>query len=170
MKTGNAISTTILLGLACVAFSPIAQAVVPAPDGGYPGENTAEGTSALLHLNGGTYNTAVGWASLGFDVIGNLNTAVGARERFFSIRRIENTRGWCRGALLSNTTGEDNTANQHRFQQHHRCAEHRRRSTALLNSARRAFSNILPSAMAHYTVMSVAATRLSVPMRSAATR
>jgi len=33
--------------LICFAFSPIAQAVVPAPDGGYPGQNTAEGQSAF---------------------------------------------------------------------------------------------------------------------------
>ena len=63
MKTRNAISTTILLGLACLAISPIAQAVVPAPDGGYPGGNTAEGKrSALLSLTTGTYNTAVGFS------------------------------------------------------------------------------------------------------------
>ena len=33
--------------LACFAFLPRAQAVVPPPDGGYPGLNTAEGTKAL---------------------------------------------------------------------------------------------------------------------------
>ena len=43
-----------------------------------PGENRPEGTSALLHLNGGTNNTAVGWASLGFNGTGNANTGVGA--------------------------------------------------------------------------------------------
>ncbi len=37
----------IVLVLACFAISPMAQAVVPAPDGGYPGNNTAEGTQAL---------------------------------------------------------------------------------------------------------------------------
>lgn len=35
-------------------------AVVPAPDGGYPGFNTAEGQSALLNLTGGVGNTAIG--------------------------------------------------------------------------------------------------------------
>jgi len=39
---------------------PGAQAVSPAPDGGYPGGNTAEGQNALFSLTSGTYNTAVG--------------------------------------------------------------------------------------------------------------
>ena len=43
MKNQNTIFTTILLVLACFALAPTAQAVVPAPDGGYPGGNTAEG-------------------------------------------------------------------------------------------------------------------------------
>ena len=69
----------IALLLACLPLSPLAQAVVPAPDGGYPGQNTAEGQSALLHLAGGTYNTALGWASLGFNVTGNYNRASAQR-------------------------------------------------------------------------------------------
>ena len=41
----------IPLGLvALLAILPKAQALSPAPDGGYPGQNTAEGQSALLHL------------------------------------------------------------------------------------------------------------------------
>src|SRR6478672_4252304 len=67
----------VFLVIACLGVSRTSRAVSPPPDGGYPGENTAEGTSALLHLKGGTKTTAVGWASLGFDVTGNLNTAVG---------------------------------------------------------------------------------------------
>src|SRR4026207_1664752 len=65
-------------GLACCAISPIAQAVVPAPDGGYPGGNTAEGESALLHLTTGTYNTAIGFLALRRNTDGEFNTAVGA--------------------------------------------------------------------------------------------
>ena len=54
-------SIFIPLGLvALLAISPNLQAVVPAPDGGYPGGNTAEGSSALLSLSTGTYNTALG--------------------------------------------------------------------------------------------------------------
>ena len=88
---------------------PKAQAVSPAPDGGYPGQNTAEGQSALLHLAGGTYNTALGWASLGFNVTGNFNTGVGAAT-LLNNTADENTATGA-GALLSNTTGFQNTAN-----------------------------------------------------------
>src|SRR5262245_32749472 len=44
----------IALSLACVAFLPKVQAVVPPPDGGYPGFNTAEGQKALFSLTSGT--------------------------------------------------------------------------------------------------------------------
>ena len=47
----------ILLMFACFAFSPTAHAVSPAPDGGYPGGNTAEGQNALFSLTSGGYNT-----------------------------------------------------------------------------------------------------------------
>jgi hypothetical protein len=46
------------------ALSEAAQAVVPAPDGGYPGFNTAEGQNALFSLTTGVGNAAVGWFSL----------------------------------------------------------------------------------------------------------
>ncbi len=54
----------VALLLACFGFLCAAQAVVPAPDGGYPGGNTAEGQSALLSLTIGGFNTAVGYLSL----------------------------------------------------------------------------------------------------------
>ena len=67
---------------ACLAFSsaPNAFGVSPPPDGGYPGGNTAEGENALFRLSetDGSFNTAVGWLSLSSDVVGGLNTAVGA--------------------------------------------------------------------------------------------
>lgn len=44
---GSALLLVVLV-LACFAISPMAKAVVPAPDGGYPGGNTAEGTNALF--------------------------------------------------------------------------------------------------------------------------
>jgi len=94
--------------LICFAFSPIAQAVVPAPDGGYPGQNTAEGQSALLHLAGGTYNTALGWSSLGFNVTGTFNTAIGAGALLANTADQNTATG--AGALLGNTEGIDNTA------------------------------------------------------------
>jgi len=94
--------------LAWFALSPPAQAVVPPPDGGYPGQNTAEGQDALLHLAGGLYNTAVGWASLGYDTDGTYNTALGAGALLRNTSD-RNTATGC-GALLSNTTGTNNTA------------------------------------------------------------
>jgi Chaperone of endosialidase len=103
----------ILVGLALTCFWLLparnAFGVVPAPDGGYPGQNTAEGESALLHLAGGTYNTALGWTSLGFNVTGNYNTGVGAAT-LLNNTADENTATGT-GALLSNTTGGANTAN-----------------------------------------------------------
>jgi len=45
--------------LVCFTISPMANAVVPPPDGGYPGANTAEGQAALLSLTTGAFNTAV---------------------------------------------------------------------------------------------------------------
>jgi hypothetical protein len=70
----------ILVALTWFALLPIAQAVSPAPDGDYPGGNTAEGLDALLNLNtrSGAYNTAVGFWSLRSDIDGGFNTALGA--------------------------------------------------------------------------------------------
>jgi Chaperone of endosialidase len=99
----------VTFGLACFGLSPAAQAITPAPDGGYPGQNTAEGQSALLHLAGGIYNTAIGWSSLGFDLIGNLNTAVGAGALLFNTADQNTATG--AAALFNNTTGGANTAN-----------------------------------------------------------
>src|SRR6516225_8706615 len=64
------------------ALQPIAEAVVPRPDGGYPGANTAEGENALLSLTTGTFNTAVGFFALKNNDLGNYNTAVGAGALF----------------------------------------------------------------------------------------
>ena len=43
----------ITFTLAAFAVQPIAEAVVPPPDGGYPGFNTAEGQNALFSLTTG---------------------------------------------------------------------------------------------------------------------
>ena len=75
MKLQNLIQ--MLIGIVCIGLLPGAQAVVPAPDGGYPGGNTAEGQNALLSLTSGIYNTAVGFSSLKSNTIGNVNTAIG---------------------------------------------------------------------------------------------
>ena len=95
--------------LVCLGLMPIAQAVVPAPDGGYPGFNTAEGQNALLHLTTGAANTAVGWFSLENITIGSANTGVGAGTLVLNTADTNTATG--AGALLSNTTGSVNTAN-----------------------------------------------------------
>jgi trimeric autotransporter adhesin len=89
-------SILIPLGLvALLAILPKVQAIIPPPDGGYPGANTAEGDGALNSLNArgpARQNTALGFHTLYNLTTGLANTAVGA------------------GALLSNTTGNNNTA------------------------------------------------------------
>jgi len=97
------------LALLCFALSPKAQAVVPPPDGGYPGGNTAEGTNALLSLTTGQNNTAVGVNSLSSTTTGGWNTAIGAGA-LRSNTGVENTAVGFQ-ALLNNTTGISNTAN-----------------------------------------------------------
>jgi hypothetical protein len=68
MKT---LTNIICAAIALSAFAyfglmptPNAFGVVPAPDGGYPGGNTAEGQNALLSLTSGAYNTSIGFLSL----------------------------------------------------------------------------------------------------------
>ena len=95
--------------LACFAISPVAQAVVPAPDGGYPGGNTAEGQAALFSLTIGGFNTGVGYLSLRSNTTASLNTAIGAGTLLANTTASENTAIGA-GALLSNT-GTLNTAN-----------------------------------------------------------
>jgi hypothetical protein len=102
-------STLAMLVLACFALCSIVQAVSPAPDGGYPGGNTAEGQNALLSLTTGTYNTAVGFASLKGNATNSYNTAVGAGTLL--VNAAENNTATGAGALLNNTSGSGNTAN-----------------------------------------------------------
>jgi hypothetical protein len=107
MKNRNTIFTTILL--ASFGFLPGAQAVVPAPDGGYPSGNTAEGQNALFSLTTGGFNTAVGFLSLRSNTTGEFNTGIGAGTLFVNTSFGNTATG--AGALLSNTTGPQNTAN-----------------------------------------------------------
>jgi hypothetical protein len=95
--------------LGCFGLLPKTEAVAPAPDGGYPGGNTAEGQAALLSLTTGGFNTAVGLFSLRSDTSGSFNTAIGAGTLLLNTAT-ENTATGA-GALLSNTTGSPNTAN-----------------------------------------------------------
>ena len=92
-----------------LALSLTTQALTPAPDGGYPGGNTAEGQKALLTLTTGTYNTAVGVFSLESNSTGNLNTALGAGALLVNTADQNTATG--AAALLSNSTGFANTAN-----------------------------------------------------------
>jgi hypothetical protein len=104
--------TTIrsFLAFFCLAtIGPKAQAVVPAPDGGYPGGNTAEGQNALLSRTIGNYNTAVGFFSLKALTFAEFNTGVGAGTLFFNNAHQNTATG--AGALLNNVTGHSNTAN-----------------------------------------------------------
>jgi Chaperone of endosialidase len=94
--------------LACVALLQNAQAVVPAPDGGYPNFTTAEGTKALQSLTSGSANTGVGWFSLFSNATGTFNTATGAGSLLFNTAD-QNT-AFGAAALLFNTTGINNTA------------------------------------------------------------
>jgi hypothetical protein len=107
MKLQNVIH--ILIGIVCFALLPVARAVVPPPDGGYPNFTTAEGTNALQNLTIGVGNTAAGWRSLFANTTGNLNTAIGAGTLLFNTGDNNTASGAL--ALLSNTTGAASTAN-----------------------------------------------------------
>jgi hypothetical protein len=84
----------LALVFAWFGLAPMGQAVIPAPDGGYPNANTAEGFNALFSLDvtQGQANTAVGYKALYSTTTADFNTAVGD------------------SALESNTTGGSNTA------------------------------------------------------------
>ena len=113
MKNRNTINMlpTILLAVGFFALLPTAQALTPAPDGGYPGGNTAEGQNALASLDtsAGIYNTAVGIYSLLSLTNGKFCTAVGGATLLLNTADQNTAVG--AGALLSNTTGTLNTAN-----------------------------------------------------------
>src|SRR6266516_4527746 len=116
----------ILLMLACFALAPAPNAfgVLPAPDGGYLGNNTAEGTNALLSLTTGANNTAVGANALlkttngsynaGFgsralenNIHGNFNMAVGTQALFNNTGSANLAVGF--RTLFFNTTGHNLT-------------------------------------------------------------
>ena len=107
--TNIVFNTVALLALECLACLSTVQGVVPPPDGGYPGGNTAEGQSALLSLSTGTFNTAVGFFSGQAFTTGNFNTAIGAGALFLT-HADENTATGA-GSLLNSSGGFANTAN-----------------------------------------------------------
>ena len=113
----------ITLALLCFGLFPRAQAVVPPPDGGYPGFTTAEGTQALQSLTTGPGNTGVGFGALFADTTGSFNTGLGAGALL--LNQADSNTAVGAVALLLNTTGASNTAvgaaallNNTRQQQH----------------------------------------------------
>ena len=93
----------------CFGLSPAVRAVVPAPDGGYPGFNTAEGTDALFSLTSGVGNNAIGFQALLHNTTGIHNTADGFAAMSRTTTGQHNTATGDE-ALGSNTTGSFNTA------------------------------------------------------------
>ena len=96
--------------LSCFGLSTKLLAVVPAPDGGYPGGNTAEGNNALFNLASGLDNTALGFDALFSNTAGNFSTAVGFDALLHNTTGSQNTATGV-NALVNNTTGSFNTAN-----------------------------------------------------------
>src|SRR2546423_7769955 len=97
------------LVLVCFALCQRAQAVTPAPDGGYAGNNTAEGTSALFSLTSGVDNTANGFQALFSNTSGTYNSGEGFRALFSNSTGSQNTATGT-NALTNNTTAPYNTA------------------------------------------------------------
>jgi hypothetical protein len=113
------------LALACSTVSQTAWAVVPAPNGGYPGGNTAEGTNALFSryywcLGHGPSalkrsitppsvppNTVLGYKALFNNIGGGSNTAMGANALLKNVSGSFNI-AVGHGALANNT-GSANT-------------------------------------------------------------
>ncbi len=103
-------TVVFLVALACIiGLVPNAQAVSPPPDGGYPGNNTAEGDNALFSLTTGTHNTAIGFNALYSNTSGSGNTANGWFALVDNTIGVQNTANGYK-ALISNITGSRNTA------------------------------------------------------------
>jgi hypothetical protein len=107
MKTITNINyATVAIAFAWFAFSPEVRAVDPPPDGGYPNDNTAEGTDALFSLTTGDGNTANGANALFNNTYGRLNTATGAFALQRNIYGAENTATGVE-ALANNNAARD---------------------------------------------------------------
>jgi len=104
----------LFVGLICFELSPTAQGQLPSPtpDGGYPNENTAEGTNALFRVTSGNHNTATGFESLFSNTIGSANTATGHNTLGSNTSGNHNT-ATGGGVLASNTTASENTGTGH---------------------------------------------------------
>src|SRR5213075_74897 len=111
MKKLHSFTRLLLITFALGPFAPCQalQAVIPAPDGGYPGGNTAEGQKALFTLSTGQFNSALGFLSLSAVTAGNFCTGVGAGALLLNTADGNTAVG--AAALLNNTSGFGNTAN-----------------------------------------------------------
>jgi len=100
----------LIFALACFALFSTARAVTPAPDGGYPGGNTAEGKNALFSLTTGPFNTAIGNSALYSNTTAPGNTATGFHALLSTTtgEGLNTATGYI--VLYSNTTGHRNTA------------------------------------------------------------
>jgi hypothetical protein len=78
--------------ICCIGLLPGAQAVVPAPDGGYPGGNTQQKAMLPCSTSPAGSGTQPWAAKLRNDTTGGANTTTGFQ------------------AVLNNTTGDRNTA------------------------------------------------------------
>ena len=101
-------SLFLVFALAPFFVAPMARALDPPPDGGYPGGNTAEGEDALSSNATGRYNTAIGVNVLVRNITGSNNTATGAAALGLNVASNNTATGY--SALVSNGTGTRNTA------------------------------------------------------------
>jgi hypothetical protein len=100
----------VAFGFTWLVPSGTVKAVNPPPDGGYPGQNTAEGEEALFNLSPrATDDTAIGWRALFSTTTGNDNTAIGSAALNANTTGHRNT-AIGSGSLIFNQTGRDNTA------------------------------------------------------------
>ncbi|HYY13033.1 MAG TPA: tail fiber domain-containing protein [Chthoniobacterales bacterium] len=105
----RAMSFLVMSTIVCIVAPQSVHAVSPPPDGGYAGDNTAEGTNALFSLTTGVNNTAVGFEALSHDKGGSHNTATGVLALGSNTSGIANTATGLQ-ALFKNTVGIRNTA------------------------------------------------------------
>jgi uncharacterized coiled-coil protein SlyX len=104
---GNTLIVAVVGAL--LVFLPTSRAVTPAPDGGYPGNNTAEGDFALFSRTTGTNLTAIGFDAMYHTTTGFANKADGAFAMFSNTSGFFNIGDGYR-SLYSNTTGSRLTA------------------------------------------------------------
>lgn len=109
-RSTSTIGPTLISAVASawLLFSTTLPAVTPAPDGGYPADNTAEGQDALFSLSDGAENTALGFNALYNTTSGNYNTATGSLALYTNNLGYSNTADGA-FSLQSNTSGSSNT-------------------------------------------------------------